>query len=272
MNEYAVDDQGAGLDDGGDAYTGTEGDYGGFEDFGQGAGAEQGFDVSPADGGFADVEQAITDALEMGVLTPQQVGEFMRAQVAAEIAPVAEAANQVQTEWAIQDQTAKILDWQARQFEAANVPDDRWDEGHEATHEKAVELYPQEVERVADELWQTLRDGGVTEEDIMAIPEPQAQELLSKIYAQAATDATIKATSWWIRSLDPAAGVPKNYSVADRISREGPLPSTRQAFLEAGWAPEDIQPRSVGEALTQHDYRRGGKAFEVAAAQSRGAA
>jgi hypothetical protein len=271
MSEFMVDDQAAGLEDGGDAYTGTEGDYSGFEDLAQGAEVEPGFGASPADG--PDPVQALTDALELGLVTPERAAEFIDAVAAARIAPVAEAADTVQTQWAIQDQAARILDWQAAQFDAAKVPEDMWDEGHEVAHEKAVEFYPQEVERVADELWQTLRDGGVTEEHIMAIPEQQAQELLSKIYAQAAMDATIKATSWWIRSLDPAAGVPKNYSVANRISREGPLPSTVQAFREAGWAPEQIEPRSVGEALTQHDYRKTGRsAFEVAAAQSRGAA
>jgi hypothetical protein len=270
MSEYAIDEA-AGLEDGGE-YTGSEGDYSGlgYEDYGQGAGAEQGFAETPAEGDFTDVEQAVTDALELGLLTPAQVGEFMRAQVAAEIAPTAEAVQEWQTQQATEATTSRLLDWMGGEFEKSGVPEDRFDEGAEAVLELAAGLFEGELERVGSERGQHERDQIVADyvrlleaagyttlrpEDAAALSAEIDGLAEQRVAGLAASDATVRALGEWIRSLDPGAAV-KNYSVAKRMAEQGPLPSTRQAFREAGWTPEQIQPRSPSEAVLANDTRR----------------
>jgi hypothetical protein len=144
-----------------------------------------------------------------------------------------------------------LLHWIGSEFEQAGVPEDRFDEGAEAVLEQGAALFGQERERIAREFVQTLADGGVTE-----IPPEQLREIEGLIDAQAATDATIRALGEWIRSLDPGSAVPRNYSVTNRLFRDGPLPSTVQALREAGFAPEEIVPRSPSEAVLLNDTRR----------------
>jgi hypothetical protein len=284
MSEYVQEEQTAGLEDGVE-YTGSEGDYSGlgyedtgYEDFGQGAGVDHG--PQPDEGGFADVEQALTDALELGLVTPQQIGEFVRATVDAEIAPTAEAVQEWQSQQAIEATTSRLLDWMGGEFEQAGVPEDRFDEGAGAVLELAAGLFEQELERVGSERGQHERDQIVAHyvqlleavgyttlqpEDAAALSAEIDGLAEQRIAALAATDATVRALGQWVRSLDPEAGL-RNYSVAKRMAEQGPLPSTRQAFREAGWTAAQIQPRSPSEAVSMHDYRKGGtvtaRAFE----------
>jgi hypothetical protein len=248
MSEYMQEEQGAGLDDGGD-YSGSEGDYsglGGYEDF-----------EPVGDPGLQDDFADVRETLEAYGIDPDRFDEYLSAQTGAAIAPVAEGVDAWQSQQAIEAKTGELLDWMGKEFEQAGVPEDRFDEGAEAVLELGAELFGQERDRILRDFEQTLNEGGVTAEQITQITPEQAAEILALVDATAAIDATVRALSEWIRSLDPAAAVPKNYSVTNRITRDGPLPSTVQAFREAGWAPEQIAPRSVGEAvaMTRNDYR-----------------
>jgi hypothetical protein len=82
------------------------------------------------------------------------------------------------------------------------------------------------------EFVQTLTDGGVTE-----LSPEQVAEISALVDAQAAVEATTRALGEWVRSLDAAAAVPKNYSVANRLAQLGPLPSTVQAARGQGLGP-----------------------------------
>jgi hypothetical protein len=241
MSEYAIDDQAAGLDDGGE-YSGSEGDYSGlsgYEDF-----------ESAGDPGLQDDFADVRETLEAYGIDPDRFDEYLQANTGAAIAPVAEGVDAWQSQVAIEAKTGELLDWMGQQFEAAGVPEDRYDEGAEAVLEMGAELFQPERDRITRDFVQTLVEGGVTE-----IPPEQLAEIEALIDAQAATDATSRALSDWIRSLDPAAAVPKNYSVSNRIARDGPLPSTVQAAREQGWDPGPLPARSPGEAVRAHDYR-----------------
>jgi hypothetical protein len=272
MSEYMVDEQTAGLEgyDGGE-YTGSEGGYegAGYEDFGP-----------VADTGIQDEFADVRETLEAYGIDPERFDEYVQANTGAVIAPVAEGVDAWQSQQAIEQTTGQLLDWMGTQFEQAGVPEDRFDEGAEAVLELAGGLFEQELERVGSERGQHERDqivddysrqlaaAGYTKlsaEDAAALSAEIDGVAEQRVAALAASDATVRALGEWIRSLDPGAAV-KNYSVAKRMAEQGPLPSTRQAFREAGYAPEQIQPRSPSEAVSMHDYRKGGtvtaRAFE----------
>jgi hypothetical protein len=248
MSEYAIEDQGVGLDDGG-GYTGDEGDYSalGYEDPGQDGGAEPGFAWPPAEDGFDDVREA----LGLVGLDERRFNEYLESTVAPAIAPVAEGVAAWQDQQAADQATATFLDYVGERLEGVNVPEDKYDEAPEAIYEEAVQLYGPERDQIVHEFASKLAQEGVTE-----IPAEQLDEIIATIDWQAWTTATDSAISGWVRSIDPATGVPKNYSVAARMAEHGPLPSTVQAFREAGWTPEQITPRSPREAVLANDTRR----------------
>jgi hypothetical protein len=272
MSEYAVDEQGTGLEgyDGGE-YTGDEAGYEGtgYEDFGP-----------VADTGIQDEFADVRETLEAYGIDPERFDEYVQANTGAVIAPVAEGVDAWQSQQAIEQTTGQLLDWMGGEFEKSGVPEDRFDEGAEAVLELAAGLFEQELERVGSERGQHERDqlvadysqqlaaAGYTKlqpEDAAALSAEIDGLAEQRIAALAATDATVRALGQWVRSLDPEAGL-RNYSVAKRMAEQGPLPSTRQAFREAGWTAAQIQPRSPSEAVSMHDYRKGGtvtaRAFE----------
>jgi hypothetical protein len=167
----------------------------------------------------------------------------------------------------VEQAAGTFLDYVGERLDGVNVPEDKFEEAAEAIYEEAVQLYGPERERIVHEFASKLAQEGVTE-----IPAGQLDEVIATIDWQAWATATDAAVSGWVRSLDPAAGVPKNYSVAARMAEHGPLASTVQALREAGWSLEQIMPRSPSEAvlvnntrrtaqlpgLTKNDYRKGG--------------
>jgi hypothetical protein len=300
MSEYAIDEQAAGLEgyDGGE-YSGDEGGYEGagyedtgYEDYGQGAGAEQGFGGSPAEGEFADVEQAFTDLLELGLATPEQVGEFIRANALAAIAPI---AQDVEARRQQRQESEAYLDFLDQRFEKVGLDPEKFDDAaQEQVFTASQEMEPGFRQFVYDDF---LRKQFGINPDL--IPPEQAQAVANQYllpYIQsldlmAARMSLARATEDWVlraggNTYGKALG---ERDTMQRWEREGgPRPETIAA-MQAGLSPQEAiwagVPRSPSEAVRagagpttsrgydgRFDYRKGGSPFEGALARDRGAA
>jgi hypothetical protein len=243
MSEYVVDDQGAGLDDGGE-YTGSEGDYSGlggyeddagYEDSGQGAGVEPGFGESLVDE-FSDVEQALAAGIEMGLVDPSRLAEFVRAEAAAAVAPIAQDVQAWQETVAAEQAEDQILD----ALERHGVEEGKLAEARAG----AAALYPQLAQEYAEQVERDLRAAGVTDADLAYLTREQFELMQRDVHDRAALDA-LELTARRMKGEDVVA------SKDDYFAKGGSVVGLldRAALAERGG------PRSPGEAVAA--YRKG---------------